>query len=196
MFGGSYDYMICTLGGGDGGWNEYYQCFSSPHFRYQHWDFLRVPFFPYLTNTSFLKFVDAKQIDKIHEIGECEIKMSKALPHQPHDHNTLLMTMEMDTKSRWPLFRVLPQYQSTSAPASASLPIRVGRMRASRFPCCVLSTTRTRTRTMEILKICTLVVVLPCAILRCQCSKVTPPENAGIQMRTMLIFNSNLASYW
>ena len=186
-----YVHLVEGMGGRG---NEYYQCFSSPHLRYQLWNYLRVPFFPYLTNTSFPKFVDAKQIDKIHEIGKNETKMSKALPHQPHDHNTLLMTMEMDTKSRWPLFRVLPQYQSTSAPASASLPIRVGRMRASRFPCCNLSTTRTRT--MEIFKICTLVVVLPCAILRCQCSKVTPPENAGIQMRTMLIFNSNLASYW
>ena len=164
----------------------------------QLWDFLWFPIFPYLTNTSFPKFVDAKQIDKIHDIGKYDTKMSKAPPHQPHDHNTLLMTMKVDTKSRWPLFRVLPQYQSTSAPASASLPIRVGRMRTSRFPCCVLSTTRTRTRTgtMEILEICTLVVVLPGATLRCQCSKVTPPGNAGIKMWTMLIFNSNLASHW
>ena len=195
MFGGSYDYMICTLGGGDGGEGEWIlsmfllSTFKVSALKLFAGPILSIPYQHFLS-----EFVDAKQIDKIHEIGEYETKMSKALPHQPHDHNTLLMTMEMDTKSRWPLFRVLPQYQSTSAPASASLPIRVRRMRASRFPCCVLSTTRTRT--MEIFKICTLVVVLPCAILRCQCSKVTPPENAGIQMRTMLIFNSNLASYW
>ena len=150
-----------------------------------------------LPTLPFWNLLTPNKLTKFMKLGNMKPRC------QRHCLTNHMITIHFSWRWRW-IPRAGDHFSESSRNTSRPLPLLVracqlewvGRMRASRFPCCVLSTTRTRTRTMEILKICTLVVVLPCAILRCQCSKVTPPENAGIQMRTMLIFNSNLASYW
>ena len=118
MFGGSYDYMICTLGGGDGGWNEYYQCFSSPHFRYQLWDYLRVPFFPYLTNTSFLNLLTPNKLTKFMKLGNMRPRC------QRHCLTNHMITIHFSWRWRW-IPRAGDHFSESSRNTSRPLPLLV-----------------------------------------------------------------------